>query len=314
VTGGHPRPRDPFRSPRFGQPASFMLLPQRADPAGLDVALMGIPYDGGTSYRTGARQGPRHVREQSSLIRPWNPVLKVHPFERLKVADCGDVDVVPISIEDTFAAIEQAMGRVVAAGAAPVCVGGDHSVTLPILRALARRHGPLGLVHFDAHPDTWDEYFGSKYFHGTTFRRAVEEGLVEPRRVIQVGIRGPLYGPEDFDFHAQHGLEAIRIEDVKERGVAWVAERLRRLAGGPVYCSFDIDALDPAYAPATGTPEVGGLTSWEALCLVRALAEVDLVAGDVVEVSPPYDGPGQITSLLAANLLFELLSVLAVRR
>ena len=310
----HPRPRDAFRSPRFGQPATFMLLPHRRDPAGLDVVLLGIPYDGGTSYRPGARYGPRHVREQSSLIRPWNPVLNVSPFEKLRVVDYGDVDVVPISIEGTFAAIEREMDTLVGAGVMPLAVGGDHSVTLPILRSLARRHGRLGLVHFDAHPDTWDEYFGSKYFHGTTFRRAVEEGLVDGGRVIQIGIRGPLYGADDFDFHRQYGLEAIRIEAVKERGTAWVAERLRRLAGGPLYCSFDIDAVDPAYAPATGTPEVGGLTSFEALTLVRALRGLDLVGADVVEVSPPYDGPGQITSLLAANLLFELLSLLALRK
>jgi agmatinase len=307
-----PRPRDAFRSPRFGQPASFMLLPQLRDPGRLDVAVVGIPYDGGTSYRPGARHGPRHVREQSSLIRPWNPVLDVAPFERLRVADYGDVDVVPISIEDTFAAIEREMDRIVQAGALPLSVGGDHSVTLPILRALHRRHGRLGLVHFDAHPDTWDEYFGSKYFHGTTFRRAVEEGLLEPGRVVQVGIRGPLYGRDDFDFHRQHGLEAIRIETVKERGTGWVAERLARLRGGPVYCSFDIDAVDPAYAPATGTPEVGGLSAYEALVLVRALRGLRLVGADVVEVSPPFDGPGQITSLLAANLVFELLSVIAL--
>ncbi len=310
----HPRPRDAFRSPRFGQPATFMRLPQAGAGDGLDVALLGIPYDGGTSYRPGARHGPRHVREQSSLIRPWNPVLKVSPFERLRTADVGDVDVVPISIEGTFAAIEEAIGRLVAAGALPLSVGGDHSVTLPILRVLARRHGPLGLVHFDAHPDTWDEYFGSRYFHGTTFRRAVEEGLVDPRRVIQVGIRGPLYGPDDFDFHAAHGLEAIRIEEVKERGTGWVTERLQRLAGAPVYCTFDIDAVDPAYAPATGTPEVGGLTAYEAVTLVRALQRLTLVGADVVEVAPPWDGPGQITSLLAANLLFELLSVVALGR
>ena len=310
----HPRPRDAFRSPRFGQPASFMLLPYRRDPTGLDVALVGIPYDGGTSYRTGARHGPRHVREQSSLIRPWNPVLQVSPFEKLRVADCGDVDVVPISIEGTFAAIERETDALVRAGVIPLSVGGDHSVTLPILRSLARRHGRLGLIHFDAHPDTWDEYFGSKYFHGTTFRRAIEEGLIEGGRIVQIGIRGPLYGPDDFDFHRQHGLEAIRIETVKERGTGWVVERLGRLAGGPVYCSFDIDAVDPAYAPATGTPEVGGLTSFEALTLVRGLRGLDLVGADVVEVSPPYDGPGQITSLLAANLLFELLSLWALRK
>lgn len=307
-------PRDAFRSPRFGQPPTFMRLPYLRDPGVLDVALLGIPYDGGTSYRTGARYGPRHIRDQSSLIRPWNPALKVAPFERLRVADYGDVDVAPVSIEATFVAIERDVSALVQASVTPLSVGGDHSVTLPILRALARRHGPLALVHFDAHPDTWDEYFGSKHFHGTTFRRAVEEGLVDGRRIIQIGIRGPLYGPEDFDFHAAHGLEVLRIEDVKERGTAWAAERLERLAGRPAYCSFDIDAVDPAYAPATGTPEVGGLSSYEALVLVRALRSLDLVGADVVEVSPPYDGPGQITSLLAANLLFELLSTLALRR
>jgi agmatinase len=300
-------------SPRFGQIATFMLLPAAPSPAGLDVALMGIPYDGGTSYRTGARFGPRAVREQSSLIRTWHPVLKVHPFERLRVADCGDVDVVPISIERTYEAIEARIDAVAAAGARPLCVGGDHSVTLPILRSLARRHGPLGVVHFDAHPDTWDEYFGSKFFHGTPFRRAIEEGAVDARRMIQVGIRGPLYGPEDFAFHDEHGIEVVRIETVKERGVGWVAERFARLAGGPVYCSFDIDAVDPAYAPGTGTPEVGGLTSYEALALVRALAGQTLVGADVVEVSPLYDGAGQVTALLAANLMFELVSLFALR-
>ena len=307
-------PRNPFVSPRFGQIATFMLLASADSPAGLDVAMLGIPYDGGTSYRTGARFGPRAVREQSSLIRPWNPVLKVHPFDKLNVADCGDVDVVPISIERTHAAIEAKIDQVVAAGARPLCVGGDHSVTLPILRSLAKRHGPLAVVHFDAHPDTWDEYFGSKLFHGTPFRRAVEENLLDPRRFIQVGIRGPLYGSEDFDFHDQHGIEVLRIEPIKEQGLPWAASKLARLRGMPLYVSFDIDACDPAYAPATGTPEVGGLTSWEALTLVRSLAGSTLVGADIVEVSPPYDGPGQITALLAANLAFELLGVLALER
>jgi agmatinase len=308
------QPRDPFVSPRFGQIATFMLLPAVDSAAGLDVALLGIPYDGGVSYRAGARFGPRAVRDQSSLIRPWNPVLKVHPFQRLRVADCGDVDVVPISIERTYEEIERAFDEVVRASAMPLVVGGDHSISLPILRSLARRHGRLGLIHFDAHPDTWDEYFGSRFFHGTPFRRAVEEGLLEPRRMIQVGIRGPLYGPEDFAFHDQHGIEVIRIEAVKEHGLAWVAGRLGRLRGGPIYCSFDIDAVDPAFAPATGTPEVGGLTSYEAVALVRALAGLEMVGADVVEVSPPYDGPGQVTALLAANLRFELVSVMALAR
>src|SRR5580765_225822 len=289
-----------------------MLLPTADSAKGLDVALLGIPYDGGTSYRTGARFGPRAVREQSSLIRPWNPVLKVHPFEKLRVADCGDVDVVPISIERTHAAIEAKIDTVIAAGARPLCVGGDHSVTLPVIRSLARQHGPLAVVHFDAHPDTWDQYFGSKLFHGTPFRRAIEEGAIDPKRMIQVGIRGPLYGSEDFDFHAQHGLEVLRIEPIKEQGLAWASGRLARLRGMPLYLSFDIDAVDPAYAPATGTPEVGGLSSYEALSLVRGLLGLDLVGADVVEVAPPYDGPGAITSLLAANLLFELLGLFAL--
>jgi agmatinase len=313
AAGESRRPPDPFVSPRFGQIATFMRLPAATSAEGLDVALLGVPYDGGTSYRPGARFGPRAVREQSALIRPWHPVLDVHPFERLRIADCGDIDTVPISIEATNAAVTRGIEDVAATGATPVVVGGDHSISLPVLRSVGRRHGPVGLVHFDAHPDTWDEYFGSKFFHGTPFRRAVEEGLVDPHRMIQVGIRGPLYGPEDFAFQATHGIEVIRIEAVKERGIAWVVERLRRLAGGPVYCSFDIDAVDPAYAPGTGTPEVGGLTSYEALALVRALAGLPLVGADVVEVSPPYDGPGQITALLAANLLFELVSVLALR-
>jgi agmatinase len=308
------RPRDPFVSPRFGQIATFMLLPAAESPEGLDVALLGIPYDGGVSYRPGARFGPRAVREQSSLIRSWHPVLKVHPFERLRVADCGDIDVNPSSIEATYAAITAKVDAVVAAGAAPVCVGGDHSVTLGVLRSLAKRHGPLGIVHFDAHPDTWDQYFGSKFFHGTPFRRAVEERLIDPRRMIQIGIRGPLYGPEDFAFHDEHGIEVVRIEPIKEHGTAPVDARLARLRGAPIYCSFDIDAVDPAFAPGTGTPEVGGLTSYEALALVRALAGLELIGADVVEVSPPYDGPGQVTALLAANLLFELVCLLALAR
>jgi agmatinase len=308
------RPRDPFVSPRFGQIATFMLLPAVESAAGLDVALLGIPFDGGVSYRPGARFGPRAVRDQSSLIRPWNPVLKVHPFQRLQMADCGDVDVIPTSIERTFERIQQAIDSVIVAGAQPLVVGGDHSITLPILRSLARRHGRLGIVHFDAHPDTWDEYFGSKFFHGAPFRRALEEGLIDPHRMIQVGIRGPLYGPEDFALHDEHGIEVIRIETIKEHGTSWVAGRLGRLRGGPLYCSFDIDSVDPAFAPATGVPEVGGLSSYEALALVRSLAGLGLVGADIVEVAPPYDGPGQITSLLAANLMFELASVMALDR
>ena len=220
----------------------------------------------------------------------------------------------PELIERTYEVVTKRIDEILESGARPICVGGDHSVSLPILRSVARRHGPVGLVHFDAHPDTWDEYFGSKFFHGTPFRRAVEEGLVDPRRMMQIGIRGPLYGPEDLAFQDEHAIEVIRIEAVKEQGTAWTGRRLERLRGGPVYLSFDIDAVDPAYAPATGTPEVGGLTAYEALTLVRSLAGLTLVGADIVEVCPPYDGPGQITSLLAANILFEIVSVFALGR
>jgi len=185
---------------------------------------------------------------------------------------------------------------------------------LPILRALAKRHGPVAVVHFDSHPDTWDQYFGSRYFHGTMFRRAVEERLIDPRRTFQVAIRGPLYGPDDFDFQAEHGFTVQRVEAVKERGVGWAVEQYARLQGSKVYVSFDIDAVDPAYAPGTGTPEVGGLTSYEALALLRGLRGLDLVGFDLVEVAPQFDGPGQITALLAANLIFEFLSLVALNR
>lgn len=291
-----------------------MRLPHHREPRDLDIALVGIPYDGGTSYRPGARFGPREIRVQSAMIRPWHPVLHVDPFERLRIADYGDIDVAPISIERTYTIIEQEVGKILAAGAIPIAVGGDHSISLPLLRAVAHRHDTVGLVHFDAHPDTWDEYFGSRYFHGTMFRRAVEERLIDPTRTIQLGLRGPLYSSTDLDFQAAHGMEVIRVDAVKERGVTWVAQRFERLRGGKVYCSFDIDAVDPAYAPGTGTPEVGGLTSYEALGLVRALRGLDLVGFDLVEVAPQYDSPGQITALLAANLLFEFVCVLALNR
>jgi agmatinase len=279
----------------------------------MDTALVGIPFDGGTSYRPGTRFGPREIRSQSSMIRPYNHVLKTNPFTIRRVADYGDIDVAPVSIERTYERIETAMGAVLDHGVLPIAVGGDHSITLPILRAIAKRHGPVALVHIDAHLDTWEEYFGGKYFHGTPFRWAVEEGLIDPRQTIQIGIRGSLYAEDDFDFQARHGMIVVPIGEVKEQGVSAIAERWRALVRSRVYVSFDIDSVDPAYAPGTGTPEVGGLTSYEALCLVRALRGLHVVGFDLVEVSPPYDGPGQITALLAANLLYEFLSTLPAR-
>jgi len=312
----HPRPRESFKSPRFAQPATFMRLPHVTDPGGLDVAIVGAPFDGGTSYRTGARLGPREIRAQSSLIRPYSYFQKVAPFDRLKVADVGDVDAPPTSIEKAYTAIEQVMDRILGAGAVPLVVGGDHSISLPVLRAVARKHGPVALVQFDAHIDTWDEYFGGKYFHGTPFRRAIEEGLIAAGRFVQVGIRGPMYGEEDFDFHREHRITMIDIDRVKAEGVDRTLAAMRQALDGSasVYVTFDIDGIDPAYAPGTGTPEVGGLTSHEAQRLIRGLAGLPIVGCDVVEVAPPYDGPGQITSLLAANLMFELLGVIAGSR
>ncbi len=306
-------PADSFRSPRFAQPATFMRLPHTRDFARLDVALLGIPFDGGTSYRPGSRFGPRDIRQHSSLIRPYNPVLQVSPFEVLKVADVGDVDVNPIGIEDTYARVEQAVGEILDAKVIPLCVGGDHSLSLPILRTVVKRHGPVGMVHFDSHQDMWEEYFGNKYFHGTPFRRAVEEGLLDTKRVIQIGIRGPVYAESDFDFARQHGIRWITARQVAREGLDWVKEQLWVVQGGSVYLSFDIDGVDPAFAPGTGTPEVGGLTSREALELVRALVGVQLVGADVVEVSPAFDHAG-ITSMLAANIMFEILSVIAATR
>jgi len=290
-----------------------MRLPHIEDPRGLDVAIVGVPYDGGTSYRPGARLGPREIRSQSSLIRSYSYFQRVAPFDVLNVADVGDVDPPPVSIEQAYAAIESRIGAIADAGARPLVVGGDHSITLPVLRALAKRHGPLALVQFDAHIDTWDEYFGGKYFHGTPFRRAIEEGVIDGSRFIQVGIRGPMYGEEDFEFHRAHRITMIDIDQVKARGVAWTVGEVRRVLTGPSYMTFDIDGVDPAFAPGTGTPEVGGLSSHEAQQLVRGLAGLPLVGGDVVEVAPIFDGPGQITALLAANLLFEFLCAVARR-
>jgi agmatinase len=307
------RPADASRSPGFAQVATFMRLPHTREPAVLDVAILGIPFDGAVVYRPGPRFAPRNIREHSSLIRRYHPVLKVSPFDVLRVADVGDVDVNPLNIEDTHARVEQAVTASLNAGAIPVCVGGDHSLSLPVLRAVARRHGPVGMVHVDSHQDMWDAYFGNRYFHGAPFRRAVEEGLLEGHRIVQIGIRGSVRSPEDFDFGERHGVTVIRAEDLAREGIGWVRERMGTVRGGPLYLSFDVDGVDPAFAPGTGTPEVGGLTSREALEIVRALVGLPLVGADVVEVSPPYDH-GNITALLAANLLFEIVSVLAVTR
>src|SRR3954453_7142772 len=252
------QPRASFQSPRFAQPATFMRLPHTPDPRGLDVAIVGVPFDGGTSYRPGARLGPREIRSQSSLIRSYSYFQKVAPFDLLNVADVGDVDPPPVSIEKAYEAIEARIGAIADAGALPISIGGAHSISLPILRALAKRHGPLGLVQIDSHIDTWDEYFGGKYFHGTPFRRAIEEGLIDGRRFVQVGIRGPMYDEADFEFHREHGITMIDIDQVKARGVDWTIAEIRRVLTGPCYMTFDIDGVDPAFAPGPRPPAGGG--------------------------------------------------------
>jgi len=302
-------------SPRFAQPATFMRLPHETDLSSVDVAIIGAPFDSGTSYRPGARLGPREIRSQSSLIRPYSYFQKVSPFEALRVVDAGDVDVPPVGIDKAYEAIQAGVARALDKGAIPMIVGGDHSISLPCLRAAAAKHGPLSLVQFDAHIDTWGDYFGGPYYHGSPFRRAIEEGLLKEGGYVQAGIRGPMYGEEeDFAFQNAHAVTMIDIAQAKHDGVQRTVERIRERVAGPVYITFDIDSVDPAYAPGTGTPEVGGFTSFEAQELLRGLAGLDVVACDIVEVAPQFDGPGQITALLAANLMFELLCVIARRR
>ena len=305
----HPEPTDALTYARFTGVPTFMRLPQISDPEELEVALVGVPFDGGTTYRAGPRFGPRHIREQSAIIRPWNPVLEVNPFSKHRTADFGDLPVNPLSIEDTFRRIERGIQPLVDGEVRCVCVGGDHSISLPLLRAVARKHGPVSLIQFDAHNDLWDEYFGSKYSHGTPFRRAFEEGLLKDGSVLQVGLRGQVYSEEDFDFAREHKVKMVTAEEFHRQGIAAVQKLLRTFRGKAVYVTLDIDVVDPAYAPGTGTPQVGGLTSMHILELVRALRGLQIVGCDLVEVSPPYD-TGEITSLLAANLLFELLCVL----
>ena len=306
TTNAHPQPVDALVYPRFSGVSTFMRLPHipRADE--LDLALIGVPFDGGTTYRPGTRFGPRHVREQSSIIRPWNPVLKANPFEKWRIADYGDLSLNPLSIEDTFQRITSQLGQVLVNKARPVCVGGDHSILLPILRAIHKRFGPVGLIQFDAHNDTWGGYFGSPHSHGTPVRRAVEEGLLIKGCVLQAGLRGQVYSEEDFDFGRTHGFHVVTSEEIHHSGLAPVARVLKRFRNHPVYFTLDIDVVDPAFAPGTGTPQVGGLSSAQALDLVRMLKGLSLVGCDLVEVSPPYD-QGEITSLLAANLLYEMI-------
>jgi guanidinopropionase len=301
---------DPMAQPRYVGLPSFMRAPWRPELDGVEIGLVGVPFDGGVTNRPGARHGPREVRNQSSLLRKANQHSRIAPFELCKVADIGDAWADrPFELEGAHAAIEARFRLIHAAGVVPLAIGGDHSVTLPILRALAGER-PVGLVQIDAHCDTGDDYLGSRFHHGAPFRRAVEEGLLDPARTMQIGIRGPLNDLDLWSFSHASGMRVIYMDELYRMGVEAAIAEARRIATGPVYVSFDIDALDPAFAPGTGTPEVGGLTTLEAQILLRGLRGLDIMGGDVVETSPPFD-PSGTTSLVAANLLFELLCVTA---
>lgn len=305
----------PFAQQPYQGIATFGRCPHSRDLSAADVAIVGVPYDGATSYRSGARFGPRAIRELSLLLWGYNNALKVAPFEKLRVIDFGDVNVVPVDILATQQAIEREVGNIVAAGVKVIALGGDHSIGLPLLRAQAAKFGPLAVVHFDAHPDTWNSEFGDhRYSHGTSFRRAIEEGLIDKTAYMQIGIRGPTAGPQDYADAIRLGARMITLDEALERGIAAVVEEIVTVVGSrPTYVTLDIDAVDPAFAPGTGTPEVGGFTSHQILHLVRGLANLNIVGADVVEVAPAYDH-GQITAILAANLVFELLSILALGR
>ena len=302
--------------PRFAGLATFMRLPYVEDVNDLDVALIGVPFDIGATNRAGARHGPRQIREMSTLIRRVHHVSKIAPFTLCKCADAGDVPINPTDLEVSLSVIERYFQRVHKAGVATLAAGGDHLITLPILRAVAAEHS-VGMVHFDAHSDTSDEYFGdigdaaSRYTHGSPFRRAIEEGLLDPERTVQIGIRGSQHTADDLDWAFEQGLRIITIEEFNDLGVDAVVEEAWRVAGtGPIYVSFDVDGLDPVYAPGTGTPEVGGLTTIEAQRVIRGLRGLNIVGGDVVEVAPPFDPSGN-TALVGATMMFEILCVLA---
>jgi guanidinopropionase len=299
--------------PRYAGPVTFMRLPQVALEAAqdLDIGLIGVPWDGGTTNRPGARHGPRQVREMSAMIRRAHHVSRTSPYDLANVADLGDAPVNPADLVDALGRIEAYYQKVAAKGIRPLSAGGDHLCTLPILRALGAQR-PVGMVQFDAHSDLWDSYFGGfKLTHGTPFARAIEEGVLDPGRTIQIGLRGSVYDLEDRDFGAQHGVRMMDIEEAVALGPDRVMEIARQVVGGdPTYVSFDIDCLDPAFAPGTGTPEAGGFTPREAQAFLRGLRGIDIVGADVVEVSPPFDASGY-TALNGATMMWELLCLMA---
>lgn len=308
-------PRSGMDLPRFAGPVSFMRLPEvDLDEPRLrevQIGLVGVPWDGGTTNRAGARHGPRQLRDLSTMIRLVNQATGIRPFHEARCADLGDCPVNPASVDDTLEKVRAFYGRLAGAGIMPMTAGGDHLISLPVLRGIARGRA-LGMIHFDAHTDLYDSYFGGyRYTHGTPFRRACEEGLLDPKRVVQIGIRGTAYDGEDVAWGRANGVRIVMIEELMDRGTDAVMDEARVIVdAGPVYVSFDIDGIDPSMAPGTGTPEIGGFTTHQAQRMVRRLAGLDLVGADLVEVSPPFDPSGQ-TAWVGVNIMFELLCVLA---
>jgi agmatinase len=297
--------------PRFAGPATFARLPRIDEVSDVDVAVWGVPFDNGVSYRPGARFGPGHIRESSRLLRPYNPAAKVEPFAAQQVVDAGDLGVNPFDIAEAIHQIEDGARALLERTDRLVTLGGDHTIALPLLRAIAAKHGPVAVVHFDAHLDTWDTYFGAAYTHGTPFRRAAEEGLIDRSGCLHVGTRGPLYSSQDLADDAELGFQVVPSVEIDDLGARGVVERMRERVGErPVYLSVDIDVLDPAFAPGTGTPEAGGMTSRELLAVLRGLADLDLVGADVVEVAPAYDH-AEVTGIAASHVVYEVLSALA---
>ena len=308
------KPVTPQQQPKFAGIKTYMRLPHSQSIRGIDFAVVGIPWDGAASYRTGQRSGPDAIRKVSVTLRPYNLIQDIGIFEHCAGVDYGDLAVVPGYIEDTYGKIEAGLRPLVEAGVIPVAMGGDHSITLPELRAIAKTHGPVALVHFDSHTDTNDQYFGRPYYHGSMFRRAVEERLIVPGQSVQVGMRGSVYSKDAYEDSISLGFKVVTMAALREMGLQRLIEVIKgRVGQTRVFVTFDIDVVDPAFAPGTGTPEVGGLTSAEAIGLIQKLKGLNFVGFDVVEVLPDCD-VADITALLAANLVYEFLSLIALNK
>jgi agmatinase len=307
-------PVDATVTPRYGGPATFARLPRLDEVERADVAIVGVPFDSGVSYRPGARFGPGHIRASSKLLRTYNPVQDIEPFAVQQVADAGDIACNPFDITEAVRQIDEGARGLVDTGAKLMTIGGDHTIALPLLRVMHEVHGPVAVVHFDAHLDTWDTYFGAPVTHGTPFRRASEEGLIDKTGSMHVGIRGPLYSSEDLSDDQVLGFQVIGAHDMDDLGWRGAVERIKaRVGNRPTYVSLDIDVLDPSFAPGTGTPEAGGLTSRELLNILRAFADLNLVGADIVEVAPAYDH-AEVTGIAASHAAYELISAMAPRK